>query len=112
MTQPGSEDNQTSERHLDAALRERDGIPVLDLEGDVDVQTAPVFRQAVSDLMADGRRCILINMANVGFMDSSGFGTLLGAMKRLRPVGGSIHLIACNHSIRRMLPITRLEAVL
>jgi anti-sigma B factor antagonist len=112
MQQDTAERKPPAPKHLDASIRDRDGVPVLDLQGDVDVSTAPIFRQAVTDLVSEGVPCILINMSQVGFMDSSGFGTLLGAMKRLRPTGGAIHLVGCNHTIRRMLHLTRLETVL
>ena len=50
-------------------------------------------------------------MNDVTYMDSSGFGTLLSATKRLRPRGGSIHLVGCNDVIARMLHITRLNTI-
>jgi anti-anti-sigma factor len=50
-------------------------------------------------------------MAGVEFMDSSGFGTLLGATKRLRPEGGSVHLFACSPTIERMLHLIRLDTI-
>ena len=50
-------------------------------------------------------------MTDVTYMDSSGFGTLLSATKRLRPVSGGLHLFGCNDAIMRMLQITRLNTI-
>jgi anti-sigma B factor antagonist len=50
-------------------------------------------------------------MEHVTYMDSSGFGTLLSATKRLRPEGGTVNLVHCNSAIDRMLRITRLNTV-
>jgi anti-sigma B factor antagonist len=44
-------------------------------------------------------------------MDSSGFGALLSATKRLRPIGGTVNLVKCSGSIDRILKITRLNTV-
>ena len=44
-------------------------------------------------------------------MDSSGFGTLLSATRRLKPRNGSLRLVACNDAISRMLQITRLNTI-
>jgi len=45
-------------------------------------------------------------------MDSSGFGTLLGATRRLRPTGGGLHLAGPNTTIQRMLRLTRLDSIM
>jgi anti-sigma B factor antagonist len=91
----------------------RDGrYPVLVVAGEIDVFTAPLFKQAVVNLVAEGHRHLFLDMREVTFMDSSGFGALLGATKRLRPEGGSLNLIGCNRMIQRMLHLTRLDTIL
>ena len=86
--------------------------PTLVVSGEIDVFTAPLFKQAVVNLVADGQRHLFLDMRDVTFMDSSGFGALLGATKRLRPDGGSLNLIGCNRTIQRMLHLTRLDTIL
>ena len=96
---------------LDTSVRERDGLRILDVVGEIDVYTAPRFKEAVNDVIASGQLHLLVNMERVTYMDSSGFGTLLSATKRLRPEGGSIGLVKCNNPITRMLRITRLDTI-
>jgi anti-sigma B factor antagonist len=86
--------------------------PVLAVAGEIDVFTAPLFKQAVVNLVAEGHRHLFLDMREVSFMDSSGFGALLGATKRLRPEGGSLNLIGCSKTIQRMLHLTRLDTIL
>jgi len=86
--------------------------PILVVAGEIDVFTAPLFKQAIVNVVAEGHRHLLIDMSAVSFMDSSGFGALLGATKRLRPEGGSLNLIGCNRTIQRMLHLTRLDTIL
>lgn len=96
---------------LETAFRDVDGKKVLDVVGEIDVYTAPKFRQAVDEMLEAGEDHLLINMAGVTYMDSSGFGTLLSATKRLKPKGGTVNLVNCSPAIDRILRITRLNAV-
>lgn len=96
---------------LETGLRDVDGRKVLDVAGEIDVYTAPQFKEAVNGILAGGQKDLLINMAAVTYMDSSGFGTLLSATKRLRPRGGTVSLIKCSSAIDRILRITRLNTI-
>jgi anti-sigma B factor antagonist len=97
---------------LETRVREADGFAVLEVVGEIDIFTAPLFKQAVVGLVSAGHRYLFIDMSRVGFMDSSGFGTLLGATRRLRPEGGSIHLFHCLPSIEKMLHLIRLDTII
>lgn len=99
------------EIRLETLVRDIGGLPVIDVAGEIDLYTAPQFKRALSDTVDGGHSCILVNMKQVSYMDSSGFGTLLGVTKRVRPNGGSVNLIGCNDAIHRMLCITRLNTV-
>ena len=96
---------------IETSLRHRDGVPVLDVIGEIDIYTTPTFKEAVSTAIDEGKSSIVINMTQVTYMDSSGFGTLLSATKRLRPVDGALYLTGCNEAITRMLQITRLNTI-
>lgn len=96
---------------IETSLRHCSGIPVLDVIGEIDIYTTPQFKEAVSAAIDENKPKIVINMAQVTYMDSSGFGTLLSATKRLRPLDGALYLAGCNDSIQRMLQITRLNTI-
>jgi len=96
---------------IETTLRHVQNIPVLDVAGEIDIYTTPQFKDAVSAVIDEGVPAIVINMKKVGYMDSSGFGTLLSATKRLRPINGSLYLCNCNDAIYRMLQITRLNTI-
>jgi anti-sigma B factor antagonist len=97
---------------LETQVRDLDGFPILEVAGEIDIFTAPLFKQAVVNLVSAGHRHLFIDMSRVGFMDSSGFGTLLGATRRLRPEGGSLHLFQCIPSIEKMLHLIRLDTII
>ena len=96
---------------LETSTREVNGYKVLDMTGEIDVYTAPQFKEAVNQIISAGQKDLIVNMERVTYMDSSGFGTLLSATKRLRPEGGTVNLVACNSAIDRMLRITQLNTV-
>lgn len=96
---------------VETTLRHRNDVPVLDVIGEIDIYTTPQFKEAVSAAIEEGKPGIVINMTKVTYMDSSGFGTLLSATKRLRPVDGALYLAGCNDAITRMLQITRLNTI-
>lgn len=96
---------------LETNAREVDGYKILDAAGEIDVYTAPQFKEAVNQIINSGQKDLIVNMQRITYMDSSGFGTLLSATKRLRPEGGTVNLVACNSAIDRMLRITRLNTV-
>lgn len=96
---------------LETEVRKINDVSVLELNGEIDVYTAPQFREAISDLITSGQKDLIIDMAGVSYMDSSGFGALLSATKKLKPSGGSVSLVQCNSAIDRILKITRLDTV-
>src|SRR5688572_11260193 len=102
----------TNALRLGTEIRQVSGVPVLSVTGEIDIYTAPLFKQAVVNLVSDGNKDIIIDLSGVTFMDSSGFGTLLGATKRLRPLGGGLHLVGPNNTIQRMLRLTHLDSIM
>ncbi|MGI4788752.1 MAG: STAS domain-containing protein [Janthinobacterium lividum] len=96
---------------IETSLRHHDDVPVLDVVGEIDIYTTPQFKEAVSAAIDENKPAIVINMTQVTYMDSSGFGTLLSATKRLRPLDGALYLSGCNEAIQRMLQITRLNTI-
>jgi len=96
---------------LETSTRNVKGYVVLDVAGEVDVYTAPNFKEALHKVIDDGQRHLIVNMEQVTYMDSSGFGTLLGALKRVRSDGGTVNLVKVSGAIDRMLNITRLNTI-
>lgn len=97
---------------LETEVHQTEAYPVLAVKGEIDVYTAPLFKQAVGGLLENGATHVIIDMQGVTYMDSSGFGTLLGATRRLRPEGGALHLVGVAPMVLRMLHLTRLDTVI
>ncbi len=99
------------EIRLDSEMRMIDDAEVLEIKGEIDVYTAPQFKEAIDGVLLSGQKHLIINMAGVTYMDSSGFGALLSATKRLRPIGGTVSLVHCSNAIDRILKTTRLDTI-
>ncbi len=68
---------------------------VLDIVGEVDLYTAPALRDRMASLIDGGVRRLVVNLEEVGFLDSSGLGVLIGALRRLKEHDGVLRLV-CN----------------
>ena len=94
------------------SLRFERGIAILEVSGEIDLFTAPRFQSAVSTAIDEGYVRLLIDLSRVTFMDSKGYGALLTAARKVKPVGGRIGLIGCNALVTRLVRLTRLDAVM
>jgi anti-sigma B factor antagonist len=80
--------------------------------GDIDADTAPRLDEAIQmgHVSADG--CLVVDLAGVDFIDSSGLSVLLEARRRADEHGGSLMLRHPSIAVRRLIEITRLETAL
>src|SRR6516165_9738454 len=75
-TQATTEDRMAREDFVDLKLEHHttDGIEVVDVEGEIDVYTAPRLRELLIDLVNGGHYQLVVNMEKVEFLDSTGLG--------------------------------------
>jgi len=73
--------------------RARDGIEVIDVQGEIDMYTAPQLRELLIDLVSTGGYQLVVNLGKVGFLDSAGPGVLAEGLKRVRARVGSLDLV-------------------
>ena len=89
----------------------KDGIEVVDVEGEIDVYTAPRLRELLIDLVNKNNYQLVVNMEKVEFLDSTGLGVLVGAVKRVRAHDGSLDLVCTQQRILKIFKITGLTKV-
>jgi stage II sporulation protein AA (anti-sigma F factor antagonist) len=80
--------------------------------GDIDYSSLDPLRQALMDARMAGVREIVVDLAEVGFLDSQGLAVILYAHRRQRSTGGRLVLRNLNDLARRLLHVTNLTAVL
>jgi len=91
--------------------REAGGIPVIRLEGEVDIYTCPQLKDTIIRLIDEGCYHIVIDMSKVPYIDSAGLGVLVGARRRVGEHDGSISIVNPNPSVFKVLEITRLTKI-
>ncbi|GAA0793721.1 STAS domain-containing protein [Spirilliplanes yamanashiensis] len=84
---------------------------VLEVGGEVDVYTAPRLRERLIELVDSGARDVVVDLGRVDFLDSTGLGVLVGALKRLRAVGGTFSLVCAKEPLLKIFRITALDQV-
>ena len=88
-----------------------DGIEVIDVQGEIDIYTAPRLRELLIDLVSQGSYQLIVNLDEVGFLDSTGLGVLVGGLRRVRAHNGSLDLVCTQQRILNIFRITGLTEV-
>ena len=97
---------------LETQIIELTGTKILCMSGAVDAYSLPLFREVMAEILSQVDKDLIIDMNNVIYMDSSGFGVLISAIKRLIPQAGTINLVGCSSSICRLMHITHLDTII
>ncbi|HVF13592.1 MAG TPA: STAS domain-containing protein [Acidimicrobiales bacterium] len=92
-------------------VTERGKYTVLSVQGEVDVYTAPKFRERLIELVTEGKHQIVVDLDGVDFLDSTGLGVLVGGLKRLRSHDGDLRLVCTQSRILKVFEITGLTKV-
>src|SRR4029079_3700303 len=86
-------------------------VAVVTVFGQADLHTAPELRSAISEAIDGGAGALVIDLREGTFIDSMTLGVLLGALKQLRPSGGTVSVVCSDPHIRRIFEITLLDRV-
>src|SRR5262245_55475455 len=86
-------------------------VMILDLEGNLAHEENVRFRKYVADALDAGVRNLIVNLARVKYMDSSGLGEILSCYTALQQLNGQIKLLHLNNNLQYPLAITKLVSV-
>ena len=97
---------------LQGTCREVGDVAIVDFSGKITLgEGSAMLRQMVRELIAAGRRKILLNLADVDYIDSSGIGELVGAYTSVRGASGELKLVYLTKRVHDLIQITRLFTV-
>ena len=92
--------------------RDVSGVNVLDIEGRIVLgEESNSFREKVKSLLAAGKKRIVLNLANVTYIDSAGLGTLVATFHSARSQGATLKLTNLGSKFKDMLQVTKLMTV-
>ena len=84
---------------------------VIALSGEVDLYTAPEFKQQLLDVIGKGAKDVVVDFSDTTFIDSTTLGVLVGGVKRLRTQDGQLSLVCSDRNITKIFEITGLDRV-
>jgi len=97
---------------LKISPREVSHISILDIDGRIVLgQEIGALRDAVRGLVAQGTKKIILNLAKVDYIDSSGVGELVGSFTTVRNAGGELKLLNLTQKVHDVLHVTKLYTV-
>lgn len=96
-----------------ALLHEAHGVQVLRVSGEIDLHSVPRFQDALEKTVAAAEqevapsaRVLVVDLSELGFMDSMGLGTLIGSTEEFREGGGEVRLVVLGGEVMRVLEVT------
>ena len=97
---------------MEAKIRHVEGVTVLDLSGRITLgENSGKLRTAVQEALGAGSKKILLNLAEVNYIDSAGLGELVSAFTTVKNAGGELKLLSLTKKVKDLLVITKLLTV-
>jgi|SRR5215472_3459658 len=92
--------------------READHVTILDINGRIVLgDETGQLRETVAGLISQNKKKIILNLANVDYIDSSGVGELVGCFISVRKSGGELKLLNLTQKVHDVLQVTKLYTV-
>jgi anti-sigma B factor antagonist len=96
---------------LSVSQQSVDGYPVLAVRGEVDVYSASALKDSLSDLLATEAKAVVVDLTEVGFLDSTGLGALVAARTTASESGSRLPVVCDRERILKLFRITGLDGV-
>ena len=92
--------------------REVNHVTIVDIHGRITLgEETGLLRETVRNLIAEGKKKIVLNLAHVDYLDSSGVGELVSSFTTVRNSGGELKLFALTKKVHDVLHVTKLYTV-
>ena len=88
-----------------------DDVTVVRVAGEVDVYSAPALKDRLEESVAEPPHRVVVDLADVTFLDSTGLGTLVGALKAAEKLGGTVSITGAHERVLKLFRITGLDEV-
>ena len=97
---------------MNISTRDVGGVAVVDVEGNLDTNTAPEAQEHLDALQDDGVQKILVNFADLDYISSAGLRVLLATAKRMGATGGSLRICGLNETVNEVFEISGFSVIL
>ena len=97
---------------LKATSREIDGVMVIDLDGRITLgDGSALLRDLIRENLNKGHKKLVLNLAAISYLDSTGLGELVSGYRLVKSQGGELKLLNLNKKVSDLLQVTKLYAV-
>lgn len=97
---------------MKTSTRQTGDVTIVDISGRISLgEESAALRDLIRDLLQNSHRKIVLNLADVDYLDSSGLGTLVAAVSTARREGGDIKLANLTDRVDDLMEVTRLYTV-
>jgi anti-sigma B factor antagonist len=90
----------------------RAGVGAIRVHGRLNMVAAPELRDVVAQAVASGKTRLVVDLSGVEFMDSSGLGALIGALKTTRQAGGDLRIASPGEQVMMVLQLSNVDRIL
>jgi anti-sigma B factor antagonist len=98
--------------NMTTSTRQVGAVTVVDIRGQIVLgEESAALRNLISDLLGKGYKKILLNLAEVHYIDSTGLGSLVGAFTSVRKQNGDLKLLNLTNKVENVMQITKLYTV-
>ena len=91
---------------MEAKLFEQDGVTILQVTGEINISTSPDLRKVFEK---NAGKKLVVDLAKVNYIDSSGLATLVEMLKKMKSQGGSLGLAGVSGKGKSLFEITKLD---
>ena len=99
-------------KNMTTSIRQVGGVAIADISGRIVLgEESAALRDLVGDLLSKGHKKILLNLADVTYIDSTGLGALVSAFTSVRKQGGELKLLNLTNKVEDLMQITKLYTV-
>lgn len=96
---------------MDIKTRKVSDVTIVDLSGKLDINSSLSLKECLNQALMDKRKKILINLADVDFINSSGLGILVSGLKMIREEDGELRFCNLQKYVRELFEISQLTKV-
>ena len=96
---------------IEVVLRQKHAATIVSIKGDVDLYSSPQVRKAIIALAEKRAPVILVDLHQVGYMDSSGVATLVEGLQQAGKYKGKFKLFGLTSAVREVFELSRLDKV-
>ncbi|MBU9710438.1 STAS domain-containing protein [Evansella tamaricis] len=98
--------------NLKVDIKEGNRETVVFLKGEVDVYTAPTLKESLYPLAEQKEKKIVVDLSNINYIDSTGLGIFIGALKATDKSNSTITICGANARVKRLFEITGLDEII